>query len=72
MDGSVLAMLHAVVYTIQVKTNLTSSVLKKIGNDISKIRDLMNEVEEFKEFKEFKELDSWKAPVTSVMRTEQK
>ncbi|EMQ60202.1 hypothetical protein VCEM1676A_003163 [Vibrio cholerae O1 str. EM-1676A] len=61
LDGSVLAMLHAVVDTIEVKTNLTSSDLKKIGNDISKIRDLMNEVVEFKD------LDSWKAPITSVI-----
>lgn len=46
LDGTVLAMLHAVVETIEVKTNLTSSDIKKISSDISKIRDLMNEVKE--------------------------
>ncbi|WP_417877144.1 DUF6602 domain-containing protein [Vibrio sp.] len=61
LDGSVLAMLHAVVETIEVKTNLTSSDLKKISSDNRKIRDLMSQVDEFKE------LHSWKAPITTVV-----
>lgn len=47
MDGSVLAMLHSVVWTIEVKTNITSTDIKKISKDIKKIRLLMNEVELF-------------------------
>lgn len=47
LDGSVLAMLHSVIQTIEVKTNLTSGDVKKISNDIRKIRELMNEIEIF-------------------------
>ncbi|WP_411993556.1 DUF6602 domain-containing protein [Agarivorans sp. DSG3-1] len=47
IDGSVLAMLHSVVQTIEVKTNMTSTDLKKIASDTKKIRILMNEVDSF-------------------------
>lgn len=48
LDGSVLAMLHSVIQTIEVKTNLTSTDIKKISNDTYKIKELMNEVDLFK------------------------
>jgi hypothetical protein len=47
MDGSVLAMLHSVVWTIEVKTNITVTDIKKISNDVKKIRLLMNEIDIF-------------------------
>lgn len=47
LDGSVLAMLHSVIQTIEVKTNLTSIDIKKIALSISKTRKLMNELDIF-------------------------
>lgn len=43
-DGSVLAMLHSVISTIEIKTNLTSSDIKKICKDSLEINRLFNEV----------------------------
>lgn len=53
LDGSVLAMLHSVIQTIEVKTNLTSTDVKKISSDTQKVRDLMNEVDVFNGCKSF-------------------
>lgn len=47
LDGSVLAMLHSVIQTIEVKTNLTSGDIKKISYDIQIIRELIKEIEIF-------------------------
>lgn len=59
LDGSVLAMLHSVIQTIEVKTNLTSTDIKKISNDTHKIRELMNEVDVFNK-------QSFSSPITKV------
>lgn len=56
IDGSVLAMLHSVIQTIEVKTNLTSNDIKKISSDTCKIRELMNEIDIFKN-------NGWSAPI---------
>lgn len=61
LDGSVLAMLHSVVQTIELKTNLTSDNIKKISEDTKIIRNLMNELECFKH------QDSFNSPITSVL-----
>ncbi|MCG3703103.1 hypothetical protein L5F68_02015 [Aliarcobacter butzleri] len=60
LDGSVLAMLHSVIHTIELKTNLISSDIKKISSDISKIRMLINEVEEFDD------IGSFMSPINSA------
>ena len=61
LDGSVLAMLHSVVHTIEVKTNLTSNDVKKTSENISKIRKLMNEVDIF----DFD--NSYSSPITNAL-----
>lgn len=61
LDGSVLAMLHSIIQTIEVKTNLTSTDLNKISSDTKKIRSLMNEVDNFIN------CDSFCAPITTVL-----
>ncbi len=58
LDGSVLAMLHSVIQTTEVKTNLTSADIKKISSDTKKIRILMNEVDIFNG------CESFSAPIT--------
>lgn len=60
-DGSVLAMLHSVIQTIEVKTNMTSTDLRKIASDTEKIRTLMNEVAIFVG------QESFSAPTTMVL-----
>ena len=60
LDGSVLAMLHSVIQTIEVKTNLTSKDIQKTSNDIRKIRTLMNEIDIFNN------TDSFSSPTTQV------
>lgn len=60
LDGSVLAMLHSVIQTIEVKTHLTSNDVKKISSDTHKIRKLMNEVDIFNCN------GCYKAPITSA------
>lgn len=61
LDGSVLVMLHSIIQTIEVKTNLTSTDLNKISSDTKKIRTLMNEVDKFIGN------DSFSAPITAVL-----
>ena len=59
LDGSVLAMLHSVIQTIEIKTNLTSTDIKKVSNDTRKITELMNEVDVFNK-------QSFSSPITKV------
>lgn len=47
LDGSVLAMLHSIIYAIEVKTNITSSDVKKICENTKKIQILINEIDQF-------------------------
>lgn len=61
LDGSVLAMLHSVVQTIEVKTNLTSGDVKKISTDIQIIRSLIDKVDDYKD------ACSYKTPITSAL-----
>lgn len=61
IDGSVLAMLHSVVQTVEVKTNMTSTDLNKIASDTKKIRLLMNEVDIFDG------VESFCSPITMVL-----
>lgn len=61
MDGSVLAMLHSVIHTIEVKTNLTSSDIKKISSSTQKIRMLISELNIFSDY------DSFISPITHVL-----
>jgi len=56
IDGSVLAMLHSIIYTIEVKTNITSIDVKKICDNTKKIQLLFNEVDQFVSD------DGWAAP----------
>lgn len=58
LDGSVLAMLHSVIQTTEVKTNLNSTDIKKISSDTKIIRNLINEVDIFNE------CESFSAPIT--------
>lgn len=44
LDGSVLAMLHSVVATIEVKTNITSKDIKKVCSDSEKLHRLYDEI----------------------------
>ncbi|MCH7499241.1 MAG: hypothetical protein IH886_04425 [Nitrospinae bacterium] len=44
-DGSVLAMLHSVAQIIEVKTNLSSKVIKKSWNDSVKIMELATDID---------------------------
>lgn len=44
LDGSVLAMLHSVVATIEVKTNITSKDVKKVCSDSKKLHRLYDEI----------------------------
>lgn len=44
LDGSVLAMMHSVIATIEVKTNITSKDIKKVCNDSDKIHRLYDEI----------------------------
>lgn len=60
LDGSVLAMLHSLIQTIEVKTNLTASDIAKISKDTKKIRELINEVDAFSGDNNFS------APITKV------
>lgn len=60
LDGSVLAMLHSVIRTIEVKTNLTSKDIQKISNDMRKIRTLMNEIDIFNN------AEAFSSPTTQV------
>lgn len=55
LDGSVLAMMHSVISIIEVKTNLTSSDIKKICQDSLKINTLFNEIYDF---------ENWGRPFT--------
>ena len=59
-DSSVLAMLHSVIKTIELKTNLRSTDLVKISNDIEKIRTLMNEAADL-------EGDTFRTPITAAL-----
>lgn len=61
LDGSVLVMLHSVVQTIELKTNLKSSDLKKVSSDISKIQKLIDKADDFSE------KYSFRSPITSVL-----
>jgi len=44
-DGSVLVMLHSVLWTIEIKTNLKSSDIAKLWNDAMNIMELAREIE---------------------------
>lgn len=46
-DGSVLAMLHSVIATIEVKTNLKSNDIKKMWQDSERLSRLASEIPEF-------------------------
>jgi hypothetical protein len=58
-DGSVLAMLHSVIKTIELKTNLRSTDLIKISSDIEKIRTLMNEAADL-------QANTFSSPITAA------
>lgn len=52
-DGSVLAMLHSLITTIEVKTNLTSKDIKKSWNDSRIIMELSKEILEYGDINSF-------------------
>lgn len=58
LDGTVLAMMHSVISTVEVKTSLVSSDIKKICKDSLKINALFNE--------SFDTLGAWGRPFTQA------